>query len=61
MPWSETTMLEERRRFVGNALRERFSFAELCAWYGVRRPTGHKWVARYRAKGDAGLHQINHF
>jgi putative transposase len=55
MPWSETTMLDERRRFVRDALRERFSFVELCARYGVSRPTGYTWVARYLAEGDGGL------
>ena len=55
MPWSETTMRDERRRFVGDALRERFSFVELCARYGVSRPTGYKWVARYLAEGEPGL------
>jgi transposase InsO family protein len=28
---------------------------ELCARYGITRPTGYKWVARWAAAGDAGL------
>ncbi|GAA3223967.1 IS481 family transposase [Pseudonocardia petroleophila] len=29
--------------------------AHVVAEMGVSRPTGYKWVARYRAEGDAGL------
>ena len=28
---------------------------ELCERHGVTRPTGYKWVARYRAGGDDAL------
>jgi transposase InsO family protein len=28
---------------------------ELCERYGVSRPTGYKWVARWMAEGDEGL------
>jgi transposase InsO family protein len=28
---------------------------ELCEHYGVTRPTGYKWLARWRAHGEAGL------
>lgn len=55
MPWSETTAMDERRRFVGNHLFDGFSIAELCAIYGVSRPTGYKWVGRFRKFGEGGL------
>ncbi len=28
---------------------------ELCERFGITRPTGYKWIARYRASGDRGL------
>ena len=33
---------------------------ELCARFGVSRPTGYKWLARYRAGGAAALHDRSH-
>ena len=32
-----------------------WSMSELCERYGVTRPTGYKWVSRYREQGKAGL------
>lgn len=55
MPWSETTAMDERRRFVTNHLFDGFSIAQLCAIYGVSRPTGYKWVGRFRRFGEGGL------
>ncbi|MFF9053372.1 helix-turn-helix domain-containing protein, partial [Streptomyces erythrochromogenes] len=30
--------------------------AHVAAEMGISRPTAHKWVRRWRAEGDAGLH-----
>ena len=54
MPWSETSCMDERARFVLEALRGHFTMSELCYRYGVSRKTGYKWVERYHAKGVAG-------
>ena len=35
MPWTETAPVEERIRFVEDALSDRFTMSELCARYGV--------------------------
>ena len=51
----ETTSLNERRAFVRACLSEMWSMAELCERYGISRPTGYKWLARWRADGDHGL------
>ena len=47
MPWKESVAMEERLRFVRDALSDRFTMSELCARYGVSRRIGYKWLARY--------------
>ncbi len=47
--------MEERLRFVHDALSDRFDMSELCARYGVSRRVGYKWLARYEADGRRGL------
>ena len=51
----ETKVADERLRFVRDFEREHWSMTELCERFGVTRPTGYKWVARYQAAGDRGL------
>ena len=34
--------MNERFKFVQDALSDRFTMAEICARYGVSRPTGYK-------------------
>lgn len=51
----ETHVFDERLRFVEALESGHWSMTELCERYGVTRPTGYKWVARYRAGGRAGL------
>lgn len=55
MPWSETCRMEERARFVLEALEGWTSMSELCARYGVSRRVGYKWLRRYEEKGLSGL------
>src|SRR5262245_16873941 len=54
MPWSETTCMEERARFVLEALQRRFTMTELCERYEVSRKTGYKWMERYHREGVSG-------
>ena len=54
MPWSETDRMEQRARFVLDALQRKFTISELCYRYGVSRKTGHKWIKRYKKEGAAG-------
>jgi transposase InsO family protein len=51
----ETTTVDERARFASDYVTGQWSMTELCERYGVTRPTGYKWVARYRAGGDDAL------
>jgi len=55
MPWSEGCPMEERAKFVLEALEGWTSMTELCARYGISRRVGYKWLHRYEEKGLAGL------
>jgi transposase-like protein len=48
MPWSETSAMDERMRFVLAASENEAVMAEVCAEFGISRQSGYKWLARYR-------------
>ena len=58
MPWSETSRMEERARFVLEALEGRFTMSELCYRYGISRKTGYKWITRYHGAGVPGCEDL---
>src|SRR5512142_2333491 len=57
MPWATTNAMNERCKFVlewerrWNAGEGRVDVAELCRIYGVKRPTGYRWINRYIESG----------
>ena len=51
----ETNGVAQRHQFVRAYQSGRWTMTELCDRYQVSRPTGYKWVARWRAEGDDGL------
>ena len=55
MPWSETCPMEERAKFVLEALEGWTSMTELCGRYGISRRVGYKWLHRYEERGLGGL------
>ena len=55
MPWSETCPMEERAKFVLEALEGWTSMTELCGRYGISRRVGYKWLHRYEEEGLGGL------
>lgn len=55
MPWSETCRMEERTRFVLEALEGWTSMSQLCRRYGVSRRVGYKWLKRYEEGGLEAL------
>jgi putative transposase len=60
MPWSATTLMDERLQFVADARRGSEEMSELCRRYGVSRKTGYQWLARYETQGAAGLGERSH-
>jgi transposase InsO family protein len=55
MPWKERTAVDERKCFMAAWQRREASFSALCRHFGISRPTGYKWLARYSDQGEAGL------
>lgn len=55
MPWSETTPMEQRQRFLDDYLSGRFNVTELSELYGIQRKTAYKWIQRFAQHGDEGL------
>jgi len=55
MPWSETTPMKERVRFIADFEGGLFTLSELCQRYGISRKTGYKWIERFEAEGPKGL------
>ena len=51
MPWKETGSMDQRRDFIHDYLRGRHTKKELCMHYGISRPTGDKWIARFLSHG----------
>lgn len=59
MPWKDTSVQEERFRFVENWRSGAWDMASLCRSYGVTRKTGYKWIERYEADGLDGLRDLS--
>ncbi|MBL1219204.1 MAG: IS481 family transposase [Planctomycetes bacterium] len=57
MPWKETCAMDQRVQFIGDWLSDEYTKSALCAWYGISRPTGDKWIKRYEALGVVGLEE----
>lgn len=57
MPWKETHVNEQRRRFVEEYFDRRcvWKMTELCEAFGVSRKTGYKWIDRFQRRGMEGL------
>lgn len=54
MPWKETSVMEERMRFVLR-LKDGETMASLCREFGIARKTGYKIYERYKECGMEGL------
>jgi len=57
MGWRAMEVSEQRIRFAVEASLRGRSMTELCASYGISRPTGYLWLERYRAGGVAGIQE----
>lgn len=51
----ETDRVAQRRAFVTAYASGHWSMTELCERFGVSRPSGYKWVERWRSRGETGL------
>jgi transposase InsO family protein len=55
MPWKESSVLDQRMKFVMEYNSGLYSLAELCRAYGISRQTGYKWVERFEQEKLRGL------
>jgi transposase InsO family protein len=55
MPWKTMDVQEQRVSFVVAASRREKPLSSLCQEFGISRPTGYLWLARYRKQGLAGI------
>jgi transposase InsO family protein len=52
MAWGESSVTEQRLRFVVAACRKQASMTELCREFQISRQTGYTWLKRYQAGGS---------
>lgn len=50
-------MQEQRVEFVVAANRKENSLTQLCAEFGISRPTGYSWLKRYQSNGIRGVQE----
>jgi len=48
MAWKVKTKMSQRYEFVQLAKKEGCNFSQLCKRFHISRPTGYKWLKRYR-------------
>ena len=55
MPWLETSLMEQRERFIEDHGVGLYTMTELCERYGISRKSGYKWLERFGEEGRKGL------
>jgi putative transposase len=60
MTWNQSTMYEQRVRFVLEVQQATFSFTESCRRYNISRTAGYTWWDRFVEFGFEGLHDRSH-
>ena len=55
VPWSEKSIMSQRREFVMLFEQDGVNRRELCRRFGVSRTIGYRLLTRYRGEGQAGL------
>lgn len=54
MPWKESSVMDERLRFIARLL-EGEAMTDLCVEFGISRKTGYKIYGRYKESGSEAL------
>ena len=54
MPWKETSTMDQRLLFIADYLGGGYTKKALCRHYGISRPTGYKWISRFRDPRTGG-------
>jgi transposase InsO family protein len=59
MGWKESSVMDEKLRFVFSYERDEEPMTALCERFGISRETGYVWLRRYRQSGPEGLAEVN--
>ena len=59
MAFKETCVMDQRQRFVFEALEPSSNMSALCRRYGISRKTGYKWVRRFDSGGIGALSDLS--
>jgi putative transposase len=59
MPWKESSVMDERVRFILEQERSSDTMSELCAAYNITRETGYYWLRRYQQGGLEALQNLS--
>jgi Helix-turn-helix domain len=54
-PWKESCIVDQRLQFLSSYQKEEMSVSDFCREFGVSRPTGYRWINRYKESGPEGL------
>lgn len=56
VPWKETGVVDQRLQFIAAVQEDpKGNFTQLCARFGISRPTGYALLKRYQERGAEGL------
>jgi transposase InsO family protein len=59
MPWRNVSAMEQKREFINLYISGKHTLSELCREFKVSRPTGWKYVCRFKEFGDLGLNALS--
>jgi hypothetical protein len=59
MPWKEYLVMDQKKEFVLESLKDHINFTKLCTKYCISTKTGYKWKERFLEKGFEGLNDIS--
>ena len=60
MQWKQTSAMHQRVQFIADWLSGDYFKTELCAAFGISRPTADKWIKRYQQGGVKALEERSH-
>lgn len=59
MPWKEYCVMDQKKEFVLESLKENVNFTKLCTKYCISNKTGYKWKERFLERGFEGLNELS--
>lgn len=54
MVWKQVNVEDQRKKFI-SALCNGSNFSDICREFDISRPTGYKWLKRFKEEGEGGL------